>query len=398
MKRMIFLPMLLFACAAAAAPPSASSSAEAARAASEAARDGANAARAADDAARAGAEASRAGEEAAREAADAQKLADLQAHMSDLAQQMAELSAKIGDQASASALRYLGDSKRGMLGIAVTRGQGGTRVEAVTPGGPAERAGVKVGDVITQVRARSFSWNSKSTPEDLSDLRVGGPVELTILRNGKTLHLRATPERFQSADWQATVRAAQRAAREATAQVRSPEFRERIQKQIDEAMKEASRATTAAMQAGNEGSWPVMAPWWGLNLAPLNPGLGRYFGTDRGVLVLSRNDQQFPELQPGDVITEVGGRSAAQPEDVQRALRDADGDKHVRVTLRRHGKTVTLAMKVPPRWALLPPPPPPSPPEPPKPADVAAPPAPATPPLPPPPPSPPPSAATGHAL
>ena len=26
-------------------------------------------------------------------------------------------------------------------------------------------------------------------------------------------------------------------------------------------------------------------PWWGLNLAPLNADLGRYFGTEKGVLV-----------------------------------------------------------------------------------------------------------------
>lgn len=400
MKRLILLPMLLFACSAVAAPPSTSSSADAARAMSDAARDGADVARAADEAARAGAEANqaaaqaaRAGEEAARESADAQKLADLQAHMSDLAQRMAELSAKIGDQASASALRYLSDSKSGMLGVAVRHGKAGTTVVAVSPDSPAERAGVQVGDVITGISARSMAFHGKGSAHDLAHLRVGEPVELTVQRNGKTLHLRATPERFSSADWRATVREAQRAAREATAQVRSPEFRARIQKQIDEAMKEASRATEAAVQAGRAGAWPVVAPWWGLNLAPLNADLGHYFGTDRGALVLSRDAGRYPELQPGDVITRVNGRAVARPQDAMRAFREAPNDHPVAVTVRRHDKTLKLAFKSPPRWlALPPPPPPPAPAVPPTPAAPKAPAAPPPPAIPAPPPAPPTSA------
>src|SRR5690348_6530949 len=124
------------------------------------------------------------------------------------------------------------------------------------------------------------------------------------------------------------------------------------------------------------------SPWWGLNLTPLNPDLGRYFGTDKGVLVLSRSDEQFPELQPGDVITGIGGKPVAQPEDVQRALRGAAGEQQVRMAVRRHGKTLALNMKVPPRWNLLPPAPPPAPPPPvpPNAPKVAAPPAPPPPP------------------
>jgi hypothetical protein len=82
------------------------------------------------------------------------------------------------------------------------------------------------------------------------------------------------------------------------------------------------------------------------------------------------------------VITGIGGKPVAQPEDVQRALRGATGEQQVRMAVRRHGKTLALNMKVPPRWNLLPPPPPapPPPPVPPKAPKVAAPPAPPPPP------------------
>lgn len=354
-----------------------------------------------------------------RQQAVRQQMAALQARMNALASRMAALSAKMGDEANASTLHYFADSRRGMLGMAISPEDHGLHVSAVTPGGPAERAGLRTGDVITTVDGKPVGSFDASSEAALRTAEVGKSIRLGVERAGKRLHVDVTPERMQAGDWQATVRAAELAANQAVASVQSPEFRKRlqqsiddatasvqspefrrhIQQSIDDAMKSASAAIdsaaiaresasaarAAAIEAGGQSHhWAVfMSPWWGLNLAPLNADLGRYFGTDRGVLVLSRDDKQFPELQPGDVITDVGGKSVAQPEDVQRALRGAGDDKRVQVALRRHGKNLALAMKVPPRWNLLPPPPPPPPPVPPAPPKapkVAAPPAPPPPP------------------
>jgi membrane-associated protease RseP (regulator of RpoE activity) len=335
-----------------------------------------------------------------------QQMAALQARMNALAGRMAALSAQLGDQANASTLHYFADRKRGMLGIAVSAEDHGLHVNAVTPGGPAERAGLKAGDTITAVDGKPVGAFDASSEAALRTAEAGKPVELGVTREGKTLHVDVTPERMQPGDWQATVRAAQRAAEEASASVQSPEFQKSIQQSIDSAMKSASAALDRAdnarqsAAAAREGAaaareaavqareharqWVFFtSPWWGLNLTPLNADLGRYFGTDKGVLVLSRSDEQFPELQPGDVIPGIDGKSVAQPEDVQRALRGATGEQQVRIAVRRHGKTLALNMKVPPRWNLLPPPPPPAPPSPPSPPKVAAPPVPPTPPPPP---------------
>jgi len=337
-----------------------------------------------------------------------QQMAALQARMNALAGRMAALSAKLGDEANASTLHYFADSKRGMLGIAVSAEDHGLHVNAVTPGGPAERAGLKAGDTITAVDGKAVGAFDASSEHALRTAEAGKPIRLGVTRDGKSLHADVTPERMQPGDWQATVRAAERAAEQATTSVQSPEFQKSIQQSIDSAMKSASaaldRATIAreSAAAAREGAtaareaavkareharqWALFtSPWWGLNLTPLNPDLGRYFGTDKGVLVLSRSDEQFPELQPGDVITGIGGKPVAQPEDVQRALRGATGEQQVRMAVRRHGKTLALNMKVPPRWNLLPPPPPPPPAPPPPPVPpnapkVAAPPAPPPPP------------------
>lgn len=344
------------------------------------------------------------------DAAVQQQMAALQARMNALAGRMAALSAKLGDEANASTLHYFADSKRGMLGIAVSAEDHGLHVNAVTPGGPAERAGLKAGDTITAVDGKAVGAFDASSERALRTAEAGKPIRLGVTRDGKTLHVDVTPERMQPGDWQATVQAAERAAGQATASLQSPEFQKSIeqsvQQSIDSAMKSASAAldraaiaresaaaaregATAAREAAVKAreharQWALFtSPWWGLNLTPLNADLGRYFGTDKGVLVLSRSDEQFPELQPGDVITGIGGKPVAQPEDVQRALRGATGEQQVRMAVRRHGKTLALNMKVPPRWNLLPPPPPPAPPPPPVPPNapkVAAPPAPPPPP------------------
>lgn len=335
-------------------------------------------------------------------AAIEKEMSDLQARIGELAERMAALSLKVGNDASATALRYLADTNRGMLGVAVDPDDDGIHVDAVTPGGPAERAGLKAGDVITAINGKAMSWDDASLPAGLlnsmtafSDLKAGAPVKLTVLRDGKVLHLTATPERLSGSDWQATVRAAERAAQAASAQVNSPEFQTQIRQQIAEALDHASGATRSAIKISHGGpGWDITAPWWGLNLASLSPELGQYFGTDKGALVLSRDAKRYPALEPGDVITQVGSTPVTGPQDAMRAFLGAPTDKPVEVTVRRHGKSVTLAFKAPPRWLVLPPPPPPAPPPPPKLAPPPAPPAPPKPavPLPPASPAPPTSA------
>jgi S1-C subfamily serine protease len=350
------------------------------------------------------------------DAAAEQQMAQLQTRMNDLARQMAALSTKMGDEANATALHYLADSRRGMFGMAVMSTGNGLRVGAVTPGGPAERAGIKAGDTITRIDGKPVGTHGESA---LWHAEAGKSIALAVDRDGKLHELHVTPERLQASDWEAIARQAELAADQATAQVRSPEFQKQIQQSIEDAMKdvEAARAgadaaraqaesaregARAAREAAREGAaaareaagkareraWIALrsTPWFGLNLAPLNPDLGSYFGTDRGALVLSRDGKQFPELQPGDVIIAVGGQPVARPEDATRALRDATKDKSIAVALRRHGKPVTLTVKVPADWDILPPPPPPPPvpPVPPVPsAPAVTPPAPPTPPTPP---------------
>jgi len=67
----------------------------------------------------------------------------------------------------------------------------GATVASVTPGSPAERAGLRRGDVITRVRARTvrnrFDWDAA-----LLDLRVGEQVPLVVRRGGSETNVSVT--------------------------------------------------------------------------------------------------------------------------------------------------------------------------------------------------------------
>jgi C-terminal processing protease CtpA/Prc len=69
----------------------------------------------------------------------------------------------------------------------------GMLVSDVRPGGPAEKAGVRGGDVVVE-----FAGKSIGSLQDYSDAlraaKVGDPVTIVVLRDGKRVNLTITPE------------------------------------------------------------------------------------------------------------------------------------------------------------------------------------------------------------
>ena len=86
--------------------------------------------------------------------------------------------------------------------------------------------------------------------------------------------------------------------------------------------------------------------WNGLNLASVDAKLGRYFGTDRGVLVLS-SGPDLAGLQPGDVIRKVDGKTVDTPREAMAALRAKPADSLVAIDYLRDRKPGSAKVKVP---------------------------------------------------
>ena len=185
------------------------------------------------------------------------ELAEMRAQMQELSRKMAALSGQLGDAGPrAYAMRYLGDPDRGMIGVVVSRsGESGKelRISAVTPGSPAARAGVHVGDVITGLLTHG-AFNVKqdagnkadSTNSILRNLKVDQDLTVEVRRDGKTLKFPLKAERrepYVIADAIGDM------------SIDSPQMRveiERAQREAERAMHDAQRANADQVRANAE--------------------------------------------------------------------------------------------------------------------------------------------------
>ena len=100
-----------------------------------------------------------------------------------------------------------GKVERGLLGVSVQNltpalaeqfnlkaGQGGALIAQVVPDSAAAKAGLKQGDVITEVNGQPMH-NASSLQSYVAIQRVGTPLTLTVYRNGKkmTIHAKVGP-------------------------------------------------------------------------------------------------------------------------------------------------------------------------------------------------------------
>ncbi|HEY0231292.1 MAG TPA: PDZ domain-containing protein [Dokdonella sp.] len=340
------------------------------------------------------------------------ELAELRTQMQELSRKMAKLSGELGDVGPrAYAYRYIGNPDRGMIGVVLAKDEHGLRVTAVTPGGPAAKAGIRNGDVILKVRGDlegPSGDSAKFLNDALRNLKVDQEVILVVQRDGKPAEIKVKAERREPynfadafgaemgadgklpADFNERMRAV---VEQATHQAEvSAKEREQIRADVEraraearQAQKETGRAQIEAQRAARDAEREMRRamPWWGLNLAPVNPELGRYFGTDKGALVISAENAALPGLRGGDVITSVAGEPVNRPEDALRALRDQPAGKDVPIKLMRDHKTLALNVKAPEFKSIFGVPPmPPMPPTPATPPMPATPAVPATPPTP----------------
>lgn len=328
------------------------------------------------------------------------ELAELRAQMQDLTRRMAALSTQLGESGPRSyAYRYLGNPDSAMIGVVLGMSDGHVVVGALTPDGPAMRAGLKGSDIITAIDHKPIDGKDVIESVDrarglLRDLRTGQKVTIDYLRDGRKGSVTFAAERREAQNWPLVM------SDDPEHPMPPKDFSERMRADVERATKDAERefardharyekqverATREAMRR-EPNQMHVPMPWWGLNLAALNTDLGRYFGADKGVLVLSTDEDSLPGIRAGDVITSVAGKPVTRPEDALRALRDQESGKEVPIRVLRDRKTLALSMKAPTfnsifNLRVVPPAPPapvavPAPAEVPAPAAVPAPPAP----------------------
>jgi S1-C subfamily serine protease len=256
------------------------------------------------------------------EASVEQRLQDAQRRLEDAAREIAELS---GEAAGPHAFRqfeyFLPGPRRAMLGVnlgGVEPNGGGVRVESVSPGGPAEEAGVMADDVIVSIEGRPVA-TGRELVRAMEEIEPGDKVELGLKRGGKPVKLAVEARALDRAFYAGT-----------------PAF-------------PAVRALPAlpAMH-GFEGDmhW-LLGGWSDAELVTLTPGLGRYFGADKGVLVAHAPDEDSFGLKDGDVIVSIGGREPQSGTHAMRILRSYQPGESVELRILRDRRAQTLNARIP---------------------------------------------------
>ena len=278
------------------------------------------------------------------------ELNEARAELDEAAREVAEISRQLYGGETGDAMRFVHGGPRGsMLGVNIGGGAArdeGVEVVGVSPAGPAERAGLKAGDVLVAVDGQALKRSGERTAsmqlvEFMRGVEPGRAVTVEYLRDGKK-HT-------------ATVN---------TAPAEPPivrVIRERIAGPMGE-----------GMPMGLPGFERMLGPdraFRSLELVPVTPRLGAYFGTDQGLLVVRVAEGKGLPLEEGDVLQTIDGRTPDSPGHAFRILHSYQPGEKVKLGVLRQRKQLLLDATIPaadaasngaPRPRQGPPPPPPA--------------------------------------
>jgi S1-C subfamily serine protease len=216
----------------------------------------------------------------------------------------------------------------------------GVQIVAVTPGSAASEAGLRAGDVITSINTESISGSSAiEANQKLLDFMIGvdegDALDVEYLRNGKVGKVEVMPKISASNVfiWDGTG---------------DPDFDLRVIPGAPGVAGVAHVPGAPNAMVVPRFSWTFSDDGLGaMELVELNEGLGRYFGTDSGLLVVSVPDSNRLQLQEGDVIREIDGR---EPQSVRHGLQilgSYQAGEKLEITIMRDKKSMKLNIEMP---------------------------------------------------
>jgi serine protease Do len=205
------------------------------------------------------------------------------------------------------------------LGIS---GKKGALVAELTPGGPADKAGLQPGDVVLSLNGHTVASNSELT-RLVAQTRTGDVMHLQVLRNGKPAAV--------------DIRAGTRPSEQELAKTDNDNNSERG-------------------GSAPEAPTPARPTALGMSYGPLDESARRRYsiGADvRGVVIESvqgSSDAGQKGVKRGDVIVRAGDKVAASPADIPSAVDAAkhEGRTSVLLQIHRGGRNIFVPIKIQP--------------------------------------------------
>ncbi|MGB0542705.1 MAG: PDZ domain-containing protein [Longimicrobiales bacterium] len=289
--------------------------------------------------------------------------------------------------------RYGVMQQRARLGVSVDQGQAarhdasGALVTDVLRDGPADRAGIRAGDVIVSLDGRSLTESIGADVEASFDLDGSAPVQrlLALVREvqpGQDVEV----ESLRDGELERTALEAEDLSdRWGTSAVMGPpswdaeRFRDQMRTLTDGFRTQADGLRgrtfffgTPDLESGDRdmgirfegGDWRDMDVFrgqgflhefggalntrYGMEMVEPYPRLGRYFGAERGVLIVDVDVDESSELglQPGDVILRIGDRAVTTPERLLRIVSSYGLDEELNMQVLRDGEEITVTTRL----------------------------------------------------
>tara|TARA_R110002096_G_scaffold23031_3_gene73540 strand:- start:5438 stop:6499 length:1062 start_codon:yes stop_codon:yes gene_type:complete len=272
----------------------------------------------------------------AREAETAARLREAEERMERAAREIADITRERLPQ-MAQIERRFEYSKKPRIGITIDGDDNqeavqGVEISGVTPESAADDAGLRAGDIITSVndeplQADSSMGANKRLLEFMDGVEEGDILTVKYLRNGNEGVVDLSPR-----------------VTEMHIMAWAPDA-EKLH--IPNAPGLAFPPKSVG-QYSFEYSFPFAGTAWGsMELVELNEGLGKYFGTDKGLLVVEAPESEGLDLQDGDVIQSIDGR---EPKDVRHAMRilgSYQSGESLKLGIMRDKRKRTIEIEVP---------------------------------------------------
>lgn len=198
-------------------------------------------------------------------------------------------------------VQYINSDLAASLGLKQIQG---VLVNSVQPGGPADRSGLKTGDIILELNGNPVN-DVNTLRNSVAAAGAGSEVTLTILRNGNRQQIR----------------------------VKLGEF----------------NPNAAATNQGGNGNNPSQAGHLGVALTPITPDIASQLGIPRNTqgMVVASVDPNGPAasagIREGDVIQQINHQPIRSAGDATAALAKS-GDRPALIQLLRGGQTIFLGV------------------------------------------------------
>ena len=271
----------------------------------------------------------------ARELEMEEKLRLAEERMAEAAREIAELTEERLPRMIEIEKRFAMTNKP-MLGVTIETVEQKGAVEGVTllgvtPGGAAADAGLRSGDILTSINDEALSAAScKEANVRLLDfmkgVEEGDVLTVEYLRDGKVGSVEVEP-RIMSRNsfvWMDDKGA--------------PHF--------DMHVAPPAPGVARDLQFALDFPW-VHTALGRLELVELNEGLGRYFGTDKGLLVVKAPDSDGVDIRDGDVIQSIDGREPKDTRHAMRILGSYQSGEKLELGIMRDKKKMKLDIEIP---------------------------------------------------